>query len=85
MVIVFFQFSSSDTPLIPTIVQINTSLPTHVPRGTTHQPTNGGQPRYSSRGSSLRGDFLKSPPFNPHVGSFGWPTLNPHMFIPPRY
>jgi len=27
----------------------------------------------------------RGPPFNPHVGSFGWPTLDSHMFIPPWY
>jgi hypothetical protein len=29
--------------------------------------------------------MLGEPPFNPHVASFGWPTPNPHMFIPPWY
>jgi hypothetical protein len=28
---------------------------------------------------------LGKPPLNPHVASFGWPTLDPHMFIPPWY
>jgi hypothetical protein len=51
----------------------------------THQPTNGRQLRDSPKGSSLKGDMPKKPPFNPHVGSFGWPTLNPHMFILPWY
>ncbi len=35
----------------------------------------GGQPR----------DSLGGPPFNPLVGSFKWPTPDPHMFIPPWY
>jgi len=45
----------------------------------------GIQPRNSPGGSSPRGDLLKEPPFNPPVEIFGWPTPNPHMFIPPWY
>ncbi len=58
------------TTPIPTIVQVNTSLPTHVFRGFTHQPSDGRQPKDSLGGSSYRGDPLGGPPFNPHVGSF---------------
>jgi hypothetical protein len=85
MVIVFFRFSSSVIAPIPTIVQVNTNLPTHVPKGYIHQPPNGRQPKDSPRGSSLRGNMLRRPPFNPHVGSFEWPTPNPHVFIQPWY
>jgi hypothetical protein len=46
---------------------------------------NGGQPGNSSKGSSPRGNPLGEPPFNPLVGSFGWPKLDPCMFIPPWY
>jgi hypothetical protein len=34
---------------------------------------------------SPKGDPLGGPPFNPPIGSFEWPILNPHMFIPPWY
>jgi hypothetical protein len=34
---------------------------------------------------SPKGDPLKRTPFNPHVESFGWLMLNPHMFMPPWY
>ncbi len=76
-------------PIFNTI-QVTTSLPTYVHRGSTHQPPNGRQPRDSLRGSSLRGSSLKGdlhggPPFNPLVGTYGWPTPNPCMFIPPWY
>jgi hypothetical protein len=60
-------------------------LPTRVFKSFTHQPPNGGQHKDSPRGSSYRGYPLEGPPFNPHVGSFGWLTPNPHMFIPPWY
>ncbi len=56
---------------MPTIVQVITSLPTFVPKSSTHQPLDGGQFGDSPRGSSPKGDLLKKPPFNPHVGSFG--------------
>jgi hypothetical protein len=32
-----------------------------------------------------RGYPPKGPPFNPPIGSFGWPSPNLHMFIPPWY
>jgi hypothetical protein len=50
-----------------------------------HQPPNGGQPRDSPGGSSFGGDLPRKPPFNPFVGSFGWPRPNLRMFIPPWY
>jgi hypothetical protein len=31
------------TTLMPTIVQVTISLPTHIPKGYNHQPPNGGQ------------------------------------------
>ncbi len=64
---------------MPTTIQITTSLPTHIPKGSDHQPPNGGQPRDSLGISSHGGDPLKEPPFNPPVGSFGWPTPYLHM------
>jgi hypothetical protein len=65
---------------MPTTVQDTISLSSHIPRGFDHRPPNGGQ-----LGDSLGGDPLGEPPFNPHVGYFGWPTPYPHMFIPPWY
>jgi hypothetical protein len=62
--------------LMPTIVQVTTSLPTYVPKCYDHQRTDGGQ-----LGNSPKGD----PPFNPHVASFGWLAPDPRMFIPPWY
>jgi hypothetical protein len=56
------------------------NLPTHIPKGSNHQPPDGGRPR-----DSLGGDPLGEPPFNPLIGSFGWPTLDPRMLIPPWY
>jgi hypothetical protein len=64
-----------------TIVKVTTSLPTYVPTCSTHQPSDGGQPRDSPRGSSPKG----KPHFNPNVGSYGWLALDPCMFIPPWY
>jgi len=66
--------------LVPTTIQVTTNLPTYVPKGFTHQPLDGGQP-----GDSPRRNPPKGPPFNPHVRSYGWPTPNLHMFIPPWY
>jgi len=66
-------------------MQIITGLPTYLPKGSTHQPPDGGQLGDSFRGSSPRGDPPKKPLVNPHVGYFGWPTPSPHMFIPPWY
>ncbi len=54
-----------------------TSVPTTI--------QDGGQLGDSPRGSSPKGDPLGEPPFNPHVGSFRWLTLDLHMFIPPWY
>jgi hypothetical protein len=70
---------------VPTIIQVTISLPIHIPRGYDHQPPNGGQLGDSPRGSSHGGNSLREPPFNPHVGSYGWLTLNLCMFIPPWY
>jgi len=64
--------------LVLTTIQITISLSIHIPKGFDHQSPNGGQP-----GNSPRGDLLGKPPFNPLVGPFGWPTPDPHMFIPP--
>jgi hypothetical protein len=66
-------------------MQIITGLPTYVPRGSGHQPPNGEQPRDSLIGSSPRRDPPREPLVNPHVGYFGWPALDPHMFIPSWY
>jgi hypothetical protein len=70
---------------MPTIIQVTISLPIHIPRGYDHQPPNGGQLGDSPRGSSHGGNLPQEPPFNPHVGSYGWLTLNLCMFIPPWY
>ncbi len=69
--------------LVPTTIQVNTSLPTYISRGSTHQPLNGGQPRDSHGKKSFKGNSLKEPPFNPHVGSYGLPTPDSCMFVPP--
>jgi hypothetical protein len=69
------------TTLVSTNVQVITSLLTHIPKGSNHQPSNGTQPRDSFGGSSLGGNS----PREPLVGPFGWPTLDPHIFIPPWY
>jgi hypothetical protein len=37
--------------LILTIIQVTTNLPTYVPKGFTHQPLDGGQPRDSPKRS----------------------------------
>jgi hypothetical protein len=66
-------------------VQVTTSLPTYVPRGFVHQPSNGGQPGDSFKGSSSRINLPGEPPFNPHAGFYGWPAPYPRMFIPPWY
>ncbi len=50
---------------IPTIVQVTTNLLTYVPRGSAHQPLDGGQLGNSLGGSSRRGDLPREPPFNP--------------------
>jgi hypothetical protein len=73
------------TTSLPTIIQVITNLLTHIPRGSNHQPLDGRQLRDSPGGSSPRGDLPGEPPFNPHVGPFGWPTLDLRMFIPPWY
>jgi len=78
------------TALVLTTIHVTISLLTHIPKGSDHQPSNGRQLRDSPRGSSPRGNPLKGnpprkPPFNPHVGSYGWSTPHPHMFIPPWY
>jgi hypothetical protein len=36
--------------LVPTTIHGSTNLPTHIPRGSNHQPQDGGQPRYSHGG-----------------------------------
>jgi hypothetical protein len=73
------------TAPIPITIQGNTLLPTYVPKGSAHQPPDGGQPKDSPRESSPKGNPLGGPPFNPPIGSYRWPTPNPHMFIPPWY
>jgi hypothetical protein len=70
---------------MPTIVHVTSSLTIHIPKGSDHQPSNGGQLGDSPRGSSSEGDLLKEPPFNPPIGSYGWLAPNPRMFIPPWY
>ncbi len=67
--------------LIPTTIHVITNLPTYIPKGSTHQPPDGD----SSRGSLPQGYPHGGPPFNPPIGSYGWPTPNPRMFIPPWY
>jgi len=56
---------------VPTTIQIITNLPTHIPKGSNHQPLDGGQPKDSLKGSSLRGNLPGESPFNPPIGSFG--------------
>jgi hypothetical protein len=73
------------TTLVPTTIQVTTSLPTHIPRGSNHQPLDGGQFRDSLGGSSLKGNPLGEPLLNALVGPFGWSTLDLRMFIPPWY
>ncbi len=47
---------------------INDGLPTHVPKiNFVHHPPNGGQPKDSLGGSSLKWNPPKGPPFNPLV------------------
>ncbi len=70
---------------MPTTVQVTTSLTTHIPRGSDHQTLNGGQLGDSPKGSSLKEDMPREPPFNPLIEPFGWLALDPHMFIPPWY
>ncbi len=73
-------------PINIEIHQIIDNLPIHVPhKSFAHHPPNGGQPRDSHGGSSLGRDPPRGQTFNPCVGSFGWPTLDPQMFIPPWY
>ncbi len=64
---------------------VTDNLPTCVPIGSTHHPLDGGQLGDSPRGSSHGRDMLERLLFNPHVGTFGWPTPDPCMFIPPWY
>ncbi len=45
----------------------------------------GGQPRDSFGGSSFEKEPPRGPPLNPLVGSYGCPTPDPHMIIPPWY
>jgi hypothetical protein len=66
--------------LVPTTIQVTTSLPAYVPRGSAHQPLDGGQPK-----DSPRGDLPRERPFNRPIGSFGWQVLDSCMFIPPWY
>jgi hypothetical protein len=68
-----------------TTIHVTTSLPTYVPRGFDHQPLDGGQPRDSPGESSLGGDLLGVPPFNPLIRSFRWSAPNSRMLIPPWY
>jgi len=70
---------------VPTIVQVTSNLPPHIPRGFNHQPSDGKQCGDSFGGSSLEGNSPREPPFNPLIRPFGWPTLEPCMFIPPWY
>ncbi len=73
------------TTLVPTNVHVITSLPTHIPRNFDHQPQNGRQLGDSLGGNIHGRDPLEEPPFNPPIGSFGWPTPNPCMFTPSWY
>ncbi len=68
---------------VPTTTHVNTNLPTYVSKGCTPQPLDGGQHGDSFGGSSPGGNLLGGRPFNPHVRSFEWPTLDPHIFIAP--
>jgi hypothetical protein len=47
------------------------------------QTPNGGEPGDSSGRNSPGGNLLREQPFNPYVGSFGWPTPDSCMFVPP--
>jgi len=68
-----------------TTIHVTISLPTHIPKGSNHQPLNGKQLRDSLGGSSPGGDSLGKPPFNPPVGPCRWLALDLRMFIPPWY
>ncbi len=70
---------------MPTIVHVTISLPTRIPIGSNHQPPNEKQYGDSPKGSSPKRDPPREPPFNLDVGSYGWPTPNLCMFIPPWY
>jgi hypothetical protein len=70
---------------VTTTIQVITNSPTHIPKGFDQQPPNGRQLGDSPRGISPRADSLGEPPFNPAIGYFGWPSFDPHMFIPPCY
>ncbi len=70
---------------MPTTIHVTTSLLIHIPKGFDFEPPNGRQFGDSPQGSSFGGDLLGKPPFNPHIGSFGWLAPNPCMFIPPWY
>jgi hypothetical protein len=73
------------TPINIEIHQIDDNLPIHVRhKSYAHHPPYGGQPK-DTHGSSPRRNPFGRPTFNPHVGSFGWPALDPRMFIPPWY
>jgi hypothetical protein len=47
---------------LPTTIKVTTNLLTHIPKGSNHQPLDGGQPIDSPRGSSLRGLYQESHP-----------------------
>jgi hypothetical protein len=57
---------------ILTIIYVTTSLPTYVRKGSTHQPLDGRQFKYSLGGSSPGGDSPRESPFIPLVGSYPW-------------
>jgi len=68
---------------LSTTIQVTTSLPTYVPTCSNHQPPYGRQLGDSLGRSSPEGNLLGKSPLNPTVASFGCPTLDPRMFIPP--
>jgi hypothetical protein len=56
---------------VPTTIHVTISLPTYIPKGSIHQPSDGREPRDSPGRSSHGGDLHGGPPFNPPIGSFG--------------
>jgi hypothetical protein len=68
------------TTLVPTIIHVNTSLLTYVPKSSAHQALDGGQPRNSSGISSPEGNPLMHSLIHPLIHYWivwmanTWPT-----------
>jgi len=56
------------------------------PRRDNLYPQLGGEPLENlPNGGSFDRDPLGGPPLDAHVRFYGWPTLDPRMFMPPWY